>query len=96
MHGISKVTALRLRISLEGIDPPIWRRVIFPKNATLHDLHRAIQVLFDWYDYHHSLDDDDRELVEWAGNDFDPEQFNVSQARHALILAAAWGCLDAH
>ncbi|WP_376690236.1 IS1096 element passenger TnpR family protein [Wenzhouxiangella sp. EGI_FJ10409] len=26
--------------------------MIFPRNATLHELHRAIQELFDWYDYH--------------------------------------------
>lgn len=183
-------SALRLRITLEGIEPPIWRSVIFPRNGTLHELHRAIQMMFDWYDYHlyqfeignrhfeapdegsegedstearlskliigpgqtfiylydfgdgwahrievedahvsadpgwipwlvdgarrgppedcggvngyqrlieaakaprESLDEDDREFVEWAGDDFDPEKFNVAQARHALLLAAAWG-----
>ncbi len=52
MHGISNVPALRLRITLEGIEPPTWRRVIFSKNATLHELHSVIQVLFVWYDYH--------------------------------------------
>lgn len=192
MHGKSSTSALGLRISLEDIDPPIWRTVIFPRNATLHELHRAIQVLFDWYDYHlyqfeiddrrfeepdeeaegedstkarlsklitepgqvfhylydfgdhwthrieveetavkadpgwipwlidgarrgppedcggvdgyqrlieaakaptESLDEDDRDFLRWAGDDFDPEQFSVSQARHALLLAAAYGCL---
>lgn len=192
MHDNSNSSALRLRITLGGIEPPIWRTVIFPPNATLHELHRAIQMLFDWYDYHlyqfeidgrrfeapdeeaegedstrtrlsemiiesgqvldylydfgdgwmhrievedtdvsadpgwipwlldgarrgppedcggvpgyqrlikapnappESLDEDDREFVEWAGDDFDPEQFDVSQARHALMLSAAWGCL---
>src|SRR5699024_3077983 len=52
MHGTSSQSALRLRITLADIEPPIWRSVIFPRNATLHELHRAIQMLFDWYDYH--------------------------------------------
>lgn len=192
MQGKKSNSALRLRITLQGIEPPIWRSLIFPRNGTLHELHRAIQVLFDWYDYHlyqfeignrhfevpdeeaesedstrarlsklitgpgqafnylydfgdgwahrievedadvsadpgwipwlvdgarrgppedcggvdgyqrlietakaprESLDEDDREFVEWAGDDFDPDQFNVAQARHALLLTAAWGCL---
>lgn len=185
-------TALRLRITLDGIDPPIWREVVFPRNATLHELHRAIQILFDWYDYHlysfeldgrrfeaphveadgedstkaklsklitgpgqvfeytydfgdnwvhrievedvsvaaapgwiphlvdgarrgppedcggvygyqrlietretpyADLDEEDRSFVDGAGDDFDPEDFSLSQARHALLLSAAWGSL---
>jgi hypothetical protein len=39
------------------------------------------------------LDDDIRDLVEWAGLDFDPEDFNVEQGRHALLLSSAWGVL---
>jgi hypothetical protein len=39
------------------------------------------------------LDDDDRSLVDWAGEDFDPDDFSLSQARHALLLSAAWGSL---
>lgn len=184
--------ALRLRITLDGIHPPIWREVIFPRNATLHELHRAIQILFGWYDYHlyefkidgrrfeateeeaegedstkaklsklisdpeqvleytydfgdnwlllievidvsvpadpgwiphlvdgarrgppedsggvpgyqrlieaarapyEDLDDEDRSFVDWAGDDYDSEDFSVSQARHALLLSAAWGAL---
>jgi hypothetical protein len=175
---------------MEDIDPPIWREVIFPKSASLHELHRAIQILFGWYDYHlyqfevegtsyeapdpeaegedsreaklgrlaasgdvlmytydfgddwrHRIDvlddsveadpgwiphlvdgarqappedcggvpgfgrlvealrrpleyleDDDRDLVEWAG-DYDPDEFSVAQARHALLLSSVWGSL---
>ena len=39
------------------------------------------------------LDDDTRDLVEWAGLDFDPADFNVEQCRHALLLSSAWGVL---
>lgn len=41
-----------LRISLEHIEPTIWRRVLVKSDTTLHELHRAIQMLFGWYDYH--------------------------------------------
>jgi len=36
MPGKNRNPVLRLRISLEGIEPPIWRTLIFPRNATLH------------------------------------------------------------
>lgn len=193
MPGMNRHPALRLRISLEGIEPSIWRTVIFPRNATLHELHRAIQILFGWYDYHlyqfeidsrcfeapdeeaegedstrtrlsklitgpgqvfhyvydfgdnwihrievedddvsadpgwtpwlvdgewrgppedcggvsgyqrlveainappETLDEEGRDFVRWGGDGFDPEEFSVSQARHALLLSAAWGCLE--
>jgi hypothetical protein len=192
MQRKTKDTAFRLRITLDGIEPPIWREVIFPRNATLHELHRAIQILFDWYDYHlykfeidgrkfeapdveaegqdstkaklsklitgsgevfeytydwgddwlhlievvdvavpvdpgriphlvdgarrgppedcggpggyqrlieamrtpyEDLEEEDRSFVDWAGDDFDPDEFSVSQAHHALLLSAAWGSL---
>ncbi|RFF31604.1 hypothetical protein DZC52_04395 [Wenzhouxiangella sediminis] len=40
-----------------------------------------------------TLDEEGRDFVRWVGADFDPEEFNVSQARHALLVSAAWGCL---
>lgn len=183
---------LQLRITLSEIEPPIWRRVLVPASMTLHELHRAIQVIFDWYDYHlyefevrgeryeapdeeatgadstkarlsrfqlapgetllyrydlgddwehlveieaqedrpsldwipwlmdgerrgpkedsggprgyvklvrllerplDDLDEEERGYVGWLGSDFDPGAFSVEQARHALLLAAAWGVL---
>lgn len=38
----------RLRISLESIEPAIWRQVEVPLNATLKALHDVIQVAFGW------------------------------------------------
>ncbi|WP_458437717.1 plasmid pRiA4b ORF-3 family protein [Methylorubrum extorquens] len=42
----------RLRISLERIEPAIWRRVEVPLTATLKALHDVIQAAFLWQDYH--------------------------------------------
>jgi hypothetical protein len=41
-----------LRISLAESNPAIWRIVHVPGRTTLHQLHRVIQVVFSWMDYH--------------------------------------------
>ncbi len=41
-----------LKIQLQYIRPPIWRRVQVPGNLTLSDLHRVIQIAMGWKDYH--------------------------------------------
>ena len=39
-------------IDLDGIQPPIWRRILIPGNSTMKDLHQAIQDVMGWQDYH--------------------------------------------
>jgi len=34
---------VQLRIELEGIDPPVWRRVLVSARASLHELHDVIE-----------------------------------------------------
>jgi hypothetical protein len=41
-----------LRITLEGIEPPIWRRLQLPGNASLGWLHAVIQVAMGWSNSH--------------------------------------------
>jgi hypothetical protein len=45
-------TAHRFHIELDGIDPPVWRRIRVPSNYTFWDLHVAIQDAMGWLDYH--------------------------------------------
>lgn len=40
------------RVDLQGMKPPLWRRLSLPKDATFFDLHRAIQAAFGWSGYH--------------------------------------------
>ena len=40
-----------IKISLDGIKPPIWRRVIVP-GLTLEQLHQVIQIVMGWEDCH--------------------------------------------
>ena len=42
----------RFHIKLEGIAPPVWRRIRVPSNYTFWDLHVAIQDAMGWLDYH--------------------------------------------
>jgi len=42
----------QLRIDVDGIRPPLWRRIAVRGDTTLNRLHEIIQVLFDWSGYH--------------------------------------------
>ncbi|MHA7685969.1 plasmid pRiA4b ORF-3 family protein [Cupriavidus sp. PET2-C1] len=46
------IAALQLRISLSGLSPPVWRRVLVPEHLTLGQLHNVIQVVMGWADEH--------------------------------------------
>jgi hypothetical protein len=41
-----------LHAHLAHIEPTIWRRVQVPEEYTLHQLHRVLQFIFGWLDYH--------------------------------------------
>ncbi len=43
---------VRLRITLQDIEPAIWRRVDVPTWATLAALHGIIQTAMRWQDAH--------------------------------------------
>jgi hypothetical protein len=42
----------QLKVSLREIHPPIWRSVQLPEDTKLPRLHRILQLLFNWEDYH--------------------------------------------
>lgn len=44
--------ACRLRISLYGSKPPVWRKVEVPADITLGALHEVIQAVMGWGDCH--------------------------------------------
>ncbi|MGD0560817.1 MAG: plasmid pRiA4b ORF-3 family protein [Streptosporangiaceae bacterium] len=47
-ESLSVNQCLRLKVSLAGWRPPIWRIVLIPATASLAALHRVIQVLYGW------------------------------------------------
>ncbi|MFJ1550266.1 plasmid pRiA4b ORF-3 family protein [Streptomyces sp. NPDC088246] len=42
----------KIKVTLCGSRPPIWRRLEVPSNTTLQQLHHLIQTAFGWEDYH--------------------------------------------
>ncbi|KYK36855.1 MAG: plasmid pRiA4b ORF-3 family protein [Theionarchaea archaeon] len=42
----------QFKITLLGINPPIWRKIQAPETYTFWDLHVALQDAMGWYDYH--------------------------------------------
>ena len=52
---------VKLKVTLTGIRPPVWRRLLLPAGMTLGDLHDAIQSSMGWEDAHlHDFDIDGR------------------------------------
>jgi hypothetical protein len=41
-----------LVVTLEDVQPPVWRRVRVPGQITLADLHRVLQIAMGWRDTH--------------------------------------------
>lgn len=42
----------RFKITLEGVEPTVWRRIEVPDCYTFWDFHVAISDAFEWLDYH--------------------------------------------
>ena len=68
----------QLKISLEHIDPPIWRRVQ-TDDCSLADLHNIIQIAMGWEDEHmHAFVIDDAEYGDLQRGDMDYDSRSVS------------------
>lgn len=48
----AKGSIYQLRIDLNGIRPPIWRRILVPGNTKLSELSEILLAAMGWYGYH--------------------------------------------
>jgi hypothetical protein len=48
----AETTVHRVKVSLYGARPPIWRRIEIPSAMRLDLVHEVMQVAFDWHGYH--------------------------------------------
>lgn len=72
---------LVLRLELNEIKPPIWRRIAVPASITLDLLHDVIQVAMGWEDYHlHQFDIVGRRYTE------DPEEPDHGEDENGVVL----------
>src|SRR5271157_3299373 len=46
------VPVYQLKVSLNDIKPPIWRRIQVRGDVTLFKLHKVLQAAMEWEDYH--------------------------------------------
>ncbi len=42
----------QLKVTLLGLRPPIWRRILVPSDITLSELHAVVQETMGWHDSH--------------------------------------------
>ncbi len=47
-----KNSRYQIKVTLKGIRPPIWRRLLIPADCTMDALHCAIQIAMGWSDGH--------------------------------------------
>jgi hypothetical protein len=59
MNGTMTRRVFQLRVTLDDVAPPVWRRVLVPAGYTLDRVHRVIQYAMGWQDCHlHCFDID--------------------------------------
>ncbi|RZU32458.1 plasmid pRiA4b ORF-3 family protein [Blastococcus saxobsidens] len=44
--------ALELTVTLQDVEPPVWRQVVVPASLTLRELHAVLQTTLGWQDAH--------------------------------------------
>jgi Plasmid pRiA4b ORF-3-like protein len=47
-----ELNAVQIRVALDDIEPPVWRRLVVPLGTTLAELHYIIQAAMGWSDSH--------------------------------------------
>jgi hypothetical protein len=50
--GKKPASIYQIKVTLDGIRPPVWRRIQATGNTTLLKLHAILQTVMGWQDYH--------------------------------------------
>ena len=50
--GKTESPVYQLKVTLRGVRPPVWRRVLVPSRLTLARLHHVLQIAMGWTDSH--------------------------------------------
>ncbi|HVB01155.1 MAG TPA: plasmid pRiA4b ORF-3 family protein, partial [Acidimicrobiales bacterium] len=77
-------SVVQLKISLDYLEPEIWRRLLVPGDCTLARLHHIFQAAMGWTDYHlHSFEVRGRRYgvpnPDWGDNVLDESRNRLTQ-----------------
>lgn len=77
----------RIKITVDGTRPQVWRRVEVPSVTRLNDLHMLIQVVMGWKDVHlHAFEFAGRRYSENEDFGFGPPDLDEHEARVGDVL----------
>ena len=48
----TRVEVYAIKVTLLGTRPPVWRRILVPREITLRNLHRTLQTVMGWTNSH--------------------------------------------
>jgi hypothetical protein len=51
-HRQSPSAIYQMKVTLKGVRPPIWRRLLIRSDTTLQQLHEVLQAVMGWFDGH--------------------------------------------
>jgi hypothetical protein len=91
---MASTRSYRLKVTLLGVRPPVWRRVETPADVTLAQLHRILQIAMGWTDSHLHQFEQDGLLYGESDPEFGLDR--VSEARTPLsgVLQRAKDAID--
>jgi Plasmid pRiA4b ORF-3-like protein len=49
---MSESSSYQIKVTLNGVKPPVWRRLLVPGELALKDLHHVLQRAFGWDNDH--------------------------------------------
>lgn len=78
----SEHAVYQIKVTLDGIRPAIWRRLLVPASIALEGLHDVLQVAFGWSDSH--LHEFEARGVHYGQPDSELEMERVDERRIAL------------
>ena len=78
----------QLKITLDNIRPPIWRRVLVPANMMLSELHDIVQAAMGWTDSHMHAFEQGGISYGPRGLGFDDDMENEDRVRLSRVLPA--------
>lgn len=79
--------AVQVKVSIDEIEPNVWRRLVLPVHWNLEHLHLGIQAAFNWWNYHlyefriGGLRYGDVEILSEDATDDDPRVFDQKEVR---------------